>query len=105
MKSESYAKYYEANRDRICARMRDRARIRRAERKESYASNPDAITEDREKYRSRYYIHRTNQVRKLLQSVPPTPTLTAILSSEELLRALTPKMAAVILQNSLIQEV
>ena len=62
----SYKKYYEANKEAICARMREREAEKRLARRQYLAQHPEEIEAEREKNRSKYYTWKGNKILKRL---------------------------------------
>jgi len=62
----SYRKYYEANKEAICARMREREAEKRLARRQYLAHHPEEIDAEREKNRSKYHTWKGNKILKRL---------------------------------------
>lgn len=74
MKSKSYQRYYAKNRDAILETMRIRSAERRAERKTELENNPDALKEDRERTRTKYYVSLSNKIKADMTATLESPT-------------------------------
>lgn len=64
MPSDAYRKYYEANRETITARMRERDAVRREERRKYLDEHPEEVEMEREKMRSKYHNWRHNTIKR-----------------------------------------
>jgi hypothetical protein len=79
MPSDAYRKYYEANRDTITARMRERDAVRREERRKYLEENPDEVEGEREKMRNKYHNWRHNTIkRKIVVAAEVRPDMKPI---------------------------
>lgn len=62
----SYKKYYEANKEAICARMRERESQKREARRQHLAYHPEDVEAEREKNRNKYHTWKSNKILKRL---------------------------------------
>lgn len=99
MKSKSYQKYYEANKESLLVKMRDREAIRREERREFFETNPELMEEERDRLRIKYYTNTSNKIRKaielLLSSTATSEVFKSLLRSlleNNRYKMMTPKM-------------
>ena len=99
MKSKSYQKYYEANKEELLMKMRAREAIRREEKREFLDANPEMIDEEREKMREKYHKNVGNKIRRaveiLLASTATSEIFKIFLRSlleNHRYRAMTPRM-------------
>jgi len=63
----SYKKYYETNKEAICARMREREAEKRIELRQHLAQHPEDLPKVREKNRAKYHTWKANKILKQLQ--------------------------------------
>lgn len=79
MPSNAYRTYYEANREEITAKMRERDAVRREEKRKYLEENPEAIEGEREKMRGKYHnwVHNTIR-RKIGEASRVRPDMKAI---------------------------
>ena len=71
--NKPYAKYYEANREEILARMRERDHKRREKRMAERAENPDLEKEDAEYNHNKYLNFKYRQMKKLIEAAIENP--------------------------------
>lgn len=64
----SYKKYYEANKDEICARMREREAEKRVALRQHLAQHPEDLPKVREKNRAKYHTWKANKILKQLNA-------------------------------------
>jgi hypothetical protein len=64
----SYKKYYEANKEAICARMREREAEKRVELRQHLAQHPEDLPKVREKNRAKYHTWKANKILKQLNA-------------------------------------
>ena len=64
----SYKKYYEANKETICARMREREAEKRVELRQHLAQHPEDLPKVREKNRAKYHTWKANKILKQLNA-------------------------------------
>lgn len=64
----SYKKYYEANKEAICARMREREAEKRVELRQHLAEHPEDLPKVREKNRAKYHTWKANKILKQLNA-------------------------------------
>lgn len=64
----SYKKYYEANKEAICARMREREAEKREELRQHLAQHPEDLPKVREKNRAKYHTWKANKILKQLNA-------------------------------------
>jgi hypothetical protein len=64
----SYKKYYEANKETICARMREREAEKRIELRQHLARHPEDLPKVREKNRAKYHTWKANKILKQLNA-------------------------------------
>jgi hypothetical protein len=64
----SYKKYYEANKETICARMREREAEKRIELRQHLAQHPEDLPKVREKNRAKYHTWKANKILKQLNA-------------------------------------
>ena len=63
MKTGSYQRYYEKNREEIKAKMRERYALRQQQLQEYLKENPEAVELVREQMRNKYHKRINNQMR------------------------------------------
>lgn len=73
MKSKSYTKYYEANRERLIAEMRDRDAQRREAKRQHLAEHPEEVEAEREKLRNKYHKHKAKVMKTMLTQLVENP--------------------------------
>jgi hypothetical protein len=64
----SYKKYYETNKEAICARMREREAEKRVELRQHLAEHPEDLPKVREKNRAKYHTWEANKILKQLNA-------------------------------------
>jgi hypothetical protein len=64
----SYKKYYETNKEAICARMREREAEKREELRQHLAQHPEDLPKVREKNRAKYHTWKANKILKQLNA-------------------------------------
>jgi len=64
----SYKKYYEANKEEICARMREREAEQRKALRQHLAQHPEDLPKVREKNRAKYHTWKANKILKQLNA-------------------------------------
>ncbi len=73
MKNKAYAKYYEENRERLCAVMRERDAERREARRKYLAEHPEEVDAERERMRAKYHKTKANKVKAMLTRLMENP--------------------------------
>lgn len=99
MPTNSYTKYYNANRDALTAKMRERDAIRREEKRQYLLEHPEEIDAEREKYRNKYQTTKVNRVKRIITEWLDNPVVNAPtkqflqdLINTEKYKTLTPKL-------------
>jgi hypothetical protein len=73
MKSKSYSKYYEANRERLIAEMRERDAERREAKRLYLAEHPEDLEAERTKMREKYHKHKAKVMKTMLTQLVENP--------------------------------
>jgi hypothetical protein len=99
MKSSSYQRYYEKNKEDLKAKMRERDAERREILRRHLAENPEEVGLEREKMRDKYYNNIGNKMRREIESMIKSNSVSdvgrAFLTEclvDDKYKAFTPKM-------------
>ena len=99
MKSVTYQRYYEKNKEALKEKMRIRDAERREAMREYLTANPEAVDLEREKMRGKYYNTVGNKIRRDLTQLMTSPTTSEIGRAflaeclvDDKYKAFTPKM-------------
>jgi hypothetical protein len=75
MGHDAQRRYYEKNRETLCARMRERAAMRRQKEREAAATSPDAAEAWRTENRERYYSTVESRITRQINVWLTDPTI------------------------------
>ena len=89
MKNKAYSKYYDANREKLIADMRERDAERREAKRKHLAEHPEDVEAERQRMRDKYHKHKAKVIRTMLEQLvenPITNANTKVFIKESLLK-------------------
>jgi hypothetical protein len=77
MKNKAYSKYYDANREKLIADMRERDAERREAKRKHLAEHPEDVEAERQRMRDKYHKHKAKVIKTMLEQLVENPITNA----------------------------